>query len=341
MIERIFSEQLEANLVKGLKAFYLLSGQDLLLVDESKDQIIALARKQGFDEKIDVTINNETKWDDLFHLLQSTGLFSSRQIVILNCPDNLTTPQQKQLSELLSFSHSDLIFILHLPKLSKAMEKQAWFNLLETNGLLINCQTPDINKMPIWLQHRAKKMALDLEDETIKLLAYSYEGNLLALQQTLWMLQLRFSHEKITPTKAQEIIEQSAQFTPFQWVDSLLAGKIKRATRILNHLRNEEVQAVVLLRIIQKELMLILEMTRSPSPVKPNHFLFKGNLRQEFDRLKVWQNRRPFYQQAINRFTYAKLYQLIQTLADLEKQVKQEFSEEIWQQLEVFNQQFA
>ncbi|MGX3066421.1 DNA polymerase III subunit delta [Ursidibacter arcticus] len=340
-MERIFSEQLEVNLAKGLKAFYLLSGQDLLLVDESKDQIIALARKQGFDEKIEVAINNETKWDDLFHQLQSTGLFSSRQIVLLNCPDNLTAPQQKQLSELLSFSHSDLIFILHLPKLSKAMEKQAWFNLLETNGLLINCQTPDINKMPIWLQHRAKKMALDLEDETIKLLAYSYEGNLLALQQTLWMLQLRFSHEKITPTKAQEIIEQSAQFTPFQWVDSLLAGKIKRATRILNHLRNEEVQAVVLLRIIQKELMLILEMTRSPSPVKLNHFLFKGNLRQEFDRLKVWQNRRPFYQQAINRFTYAKLYQLIQTLADLEKQVKQEFSEEIWQQLEVFNQKFA
>ncbi|KAE9534595.1 DNA polymerase III subunit delta [Ursidibacter arcticus] len=340
-MERIFSEQLEANLAKGLKAFYLLSGQDLLLVDESKDQIIALARKQGFDEKIEVAINNETKWDDLFHQLQSTGLFSSRQIVLLNCPDNLTAPQQKQLSELLSFSHSDLIFILHLPKLSKAMEKQAWFNLLETNGLLINCQTPDINKMPIWLQHRAKKMALDLEDETIKLLAYSYEGNLLALQQTLWMLQLRFSHEKITPTKAQEIIEQSAQFTPFQWVDSLLAGKIKRATRILNHLRNEEVQAVVLLRIIQKELMLILEMTRSPSPVKLNQFLFKGNLRQEFDRLKVWQNRRPFYQQAINRFTYAKLYRLIQTLADLEKQVKQEFSEEIWQQLEIFNQKFA
>ncbi|KAE9539074.1 DNA polymerase III subunit delta [Ursidibacter maritimus] len=340
-MERIFSEQLEANLAKGLKPFYLLNGQDLLLVDESKDQIIALARKQGFDEKIDVAINNETKWDDLFHQLQSTGLFSSRQIVLLNCPDNLTATQQKQLSELLSFSHSDLIFILHLPKFSKAMEKQAWFMAIENNGLLINCQTPDINKMPIWLQHRAKKMALDLENETIKLLAYSYEGNLLALQQALWMLQLRFSHEKITPTKAQEIIEQSAQFTPFQWVDSLLAGKIKRATRILNHLRNEEVQAVVLLRIIQKELMLILEMTRSPTLFKLNQLLFKGNLRQEFDRLKVWQNRRPFYQQAINRFTYAKLYQLIQTLADLEKQVKQEFSEEIWQQLEIFNQKFS
>ncbi|QBQ64768.1 DNA polymerase III subunit delta [Actinobacillus indolicus] len=339
-MQRIFSEGLEPALNKGLKPFYLLTGQDLLLIDESKDKIVQTARLHDFDEKQEFTITNDTQWDTLFGLVQSNGLFFNSQILILNLPENLTIAQQKQLSELLALSHTDLIFVLHQPKLTKAMEKQDWFTQLE-NALLVNCQTPDISKLPIWLQHRAKAMQLQLDPEAIQLLCYSYEGNLLALKQALQMLQLRFAEQKIGLNRAKEVIEQSAQFTPFQWVDALLEGKINRASRVLNHLQNEEVQPVVLLRIVQKELLLLLEMTRSPQPLLNSHQpLYSSNLRAEFDRLKVWQNRRGFYQAAVQRLTYRKLYQLIQSLAELEKQVKQEFSDDIWQEIERFGLKF-
>lgn len=336
MIQRIFSEGLGAALNKGLQPFYLLTGQDLLLVGEAKDSIVQTARLHDFDEKQELTIANDTQWEALFSLVQSNGLFFSRQILILNLPENLTVTQQKQLSELLAFSHTDLIFVLHQPKLTKAMEKQSWFTQLN-HGLLINCQTPDINKLPIWLQHRAKSMQLQLDSEAIQLLCYSYEGNLLALKQALQMLQLRYAEQKIGLNRAKEVIEQSAQFTPFQWIDALLEGKTSRASRILQHLKNEEVQPVVLLRIVQKELLVLLEITRPIQPVLNSHQpLYSGNLRAEFDRLKVWQNRRGFYQHAVQRLTYRTLYELIQALAELEKQVKQEFSEMIWQELERF-----
>ena len=339
MLQRIFSEALLSQLQKELKPFYLLSGQDLLLVEESKDHIVQMAHQQGFDEKIEVTINNETKWDQLFDQAQSHGLFANRQIFILNLPDNLSTPQQKQLLALLECSHSDLLFILHTPKLTKVMEKQKWLTQFEKDLLVINCQTPDISKMPIWLQQRAKMMNIQLEPDAIKLLAFSYEGNLLALKQALQMLQLRFPNQAISPHKVKEVIEQSAQFSPFQWVDALLEGKTQRAVLILHHLQNEEIQPVVLLRIIQKELMLLLEITRYPFR-NADQLLFNGNLRSEFQRLKIWQNRQGLYFSAVNRLSYRKLYQLIQTLAQLEKQVKQEFSDEIWLSLERFCLQF-
>lgn len=340
MMQRIFPEGLEPALNKGLQPFYLLTGQDLLLVGEAKDCIVQTARLQDFDEKQEFTIANDTQWDMLFDLVQSNGLFFNRQILILNLPENLTVTQQKQLSELLAFSHTDLLFVLHQPKLTKAMEKQSWFVQLN-NAVVVNCQTPDITKLPIWLQHRAKAMQLQLDPDAIQLLCYSYEGNLLALKQALQMLQLRFTEQKIGLNRAKEVIEQSAQFTPFQWVDALLEGKINRALRVLQHLQNEEIQPVVLLRIVQKELLLLLEMTRSPQPILNSHQLvYSGNLRAEFDRLKVWQNRRGFYQSAVQRLTYHKLYKLIQSLAELEKQVKQEFSESIWQELERFGLQF-
>lgn len=340
MLQRIFSEALQNQLQQGLKPYYLLSGQDLLLVDESKDHIVQAAHQQGFEEKIEMAINNETKWELLFDQAQSNGLFSSRQIFILNLPDNFTAPQQKQLLALLQFSHSDLLFVLHTPKLTKVMEKQSWLAHIEKELLVVNCQTPDISKMPIWLQQRAKIMGIQLEPETIKLLAFSYEGNLLALKQALQMLQLRFPQQSINIAKAKEVIEQSAQFTPFQWVDALLEGKTQRAIRILHHLRNEETPPVVLLRIIQKELMLLLEITRSTQH-NVDQLLFNGNLRSEFQRLKIWQNRQSFYTNAVNRLSYRKLYLLIQSLAQLEKEVKQEFSDEIWLSIERFCLQFS
>ncbi|QLB19134.1 DNA polymerase III subunit delta [Mannheimia granulomatis] len=341
-MQKIFPETIQFTLEKGLQPFYLLTGSDLLLVNESKDLIVHAARAQGFDEKQEVSINNETNWETLFESAQSIGLFFTRQIIVFNFPESPTSTQFKQLAEFCALSHSDLILIIHLPKFSKTMEKQAWFSQIEPQLIQINCQTPEIGKLPQWLSNRSKAMNLSLENEANQLLCYSYEGNLLALKQALQLLQLRFPDGKISLNRAQEIVEHSAQFTPFQWIDALFEGKIGRAQRILQHLQNEDVQAVVLLRIVQKELMILLEITRSPTPISSsNQPLFSGNLRQEFDRLKIWQNRRPFYTQVVQRLSYKKLYALIQQLAELERKVKQEFSDEIWQELARFSANFA
>lgn len=341
MLQRIFPEGLKASLEKGLMPFYLLSGQDLLLVGEAKEAIVAQARLQAFDEKTDVTIAADTKWENLFEQAQSGGLFFSRQIFILNLPETITSAQQKQLSELLALSHSDLLFILHLPKLTKAMEKQAWFSQIEQTAVLISCQTPDISKLPTWLSYRAKTMRLQLDNEAIQLLCYSYEGNLLALKQALQLLQLQYGDKKIGVAQAMAIVEQSAQFTPFQWTDALLLGKVARSVRILRQLQNEDVQAVVLLRILQKELMVLLEITRSAQPISSSQPLNLSNLRAEFDRLKIWQNKRPLYQSAAQRLSYRQLFLIIQSLAEIEKKVKQEFSDEVWLDLEKLSLKFA
>ncbi|QLB40498.1 DNA polymerase III subunit delta [Mannheimia pernigra] len=340
-MQKLFPEALQLSLNKGLHPFYLLTGNDLLLVNESKDLIIQSARLKGFDEKKEIDVKNDTNWEALFETAQEMGLFFSRQIIILNFPESPTTTQFKKLSEFCALIHSELLFILHLPKFSKTMEKQAWFTQIEPQVVQINCQTPEISKLPQWLSNRAKEMNLQLEPEAAQLLCYSYESNLLALKQVLQLLQLQHNGGKITLNQVKEVVEHSAQFTPFQWIDALFEGKIGRAQRILHHLQNEEVQAVVLLRIIQKELMILLEITRAPTPVSSEQPLFNGNLRTEFDRLKIWQNRRPFYSQIVQRLNYKKLYALIHQLAELERKVKQEFSDDIWLELESFSAQFT
>ncbi len=334
-MQKIYPEGLKISLDKALYSAYFLVGNDLLLVNESKDLIVQKSREQDFDEKIEITVANDTNWDNLFEQIQSTGLFFSRQIIILNLPENINVSYQKQLVQLADFVHSDLLLIFHLPKFNRIIEKQKWLSLF--NGIQINCHTPEQNKLATWIYHRSKVMNLTLDNEATQLLCYSYEGNLLALKQALQLLELRFSGKTIDVKKVNQIIEQSSQFTPFQWIDALLEGKIKRAIRILSYLKNEDIQPVVLLRIIQKELFTLMELSCNKlQNFDKNRPLIPPNLRTEFDRLKVWQNKRDLYRSIMSRLNYQQLFQLNQNLAELERKVKKEFSDEIWLELEQF-----
>ncbi|OOF59509.1 DNA polymerase III subunit delta [Rodentibacter myodis] len=335
-MNRIFPEQLSHHLSQRLTNVYFLVGQDPLLLSESEEMIYQAANKQGFDEKNSVQIDHQTDWRQLIESSQSMGLFFNKQVLILNLPENLTALLQKNLQELIAVLNEDILLILVLPKLTKPMEKQAWFlaiNQYEPNVLLVNCQTPTSENLPRWVKNRVQAMGLIANEEAIQQLCYSYENNLLALKQALQLLDLLHPDHKLNYNRVIAVVEQSSVFTPFQWIDALLAGKVNRAKRILNGLRAEDVQPIILLRTLQRELLTLLELTKPQQPVQLKDNLPLWQIKGEFDRLKIWQNRRPLFITAVQRLTYQKLYDIIQELANIERLAKQEFSDEVWVKL--------
>ncbi|MFZ7233971.1 DNA polymerase III subunit delta [Avibacterium avium] len=343
-MQRLFADQLSASLEKKLASIYCLVGQDPLLLQESKDLICAVAKQQGFDEKNEITLDNSTDWIALNEQVQSMGLFFNRQILLLNFPENLTAPLQKRLAELIGLLNQDVLLILQTAKLTKPMEKQDWFvqaNQFDAQFSIVNCQTPNIEQLPRWIVGRSKALEIFVEPEAIQLLCYSYENNLLALKQTLQLLALLYPKEKITLSKVQNVVEQSSVFTVFQWIDALLEGKSQRARRILDGLRGEDIQPVILLRTLQRELITILTLTAPQQQINIDSPLSTARLREQFDQLKIWQSRRPLFLQAIQRLTYRKLYKIIQQLAELERLVKLEFSDDVWEKLADISIQLA
>lgn len=341
---RAFPEQLAQQLSKQLAPIYLLSGTDPLLLSESENQITQAANAQGFDEKNRLAIDNQTDWQAIQESIQEQGLFFNRQILVLECPESLNASQQKQLTALLEMLHEDVLLILSLPKFTKAAEKQPWFVLINerfANTLLINCQTPTAENLPQWLNQRLKSMKLQADSEAQQLLCYSYENNLLGLKQALDILALLHSDKKLSYERVRAVVEQSSMFTPFQWIDTLLAGKSGRAKRILQGLQAEDVQGVILLRTLQRELLLLLELSRPMQPYQLKDKLPSQQLRGAFDRLKIWQNRRALYTQALQRMSYQQLYKLIQELAQLERLAKRDFSADIWQGLADLSSHFS
>lgn len=334
-MQRLFTEQLEQNLNQQLADIYYLVGQDHLLLLESRDAIVKYAKEKGFDEKKEITIDNSTNWDDIFEQVQAQGLFFNRQVLVLRLPENISANLQKHLLALMGLLHEDILLVLLLTKLSKVNEKQKWIELSKANfkTILVNCQTPNIEQLPRWITNRARLMGLTLEPEALSVLCYSYENNLLALKQILQLLALLHPNKKITYSLVKEVVEQSSVFTVFQWVDALLVGNASRAERILKGLQSEDIQPIILLRTLQRELMTLLQLSQPTRIVKLKDPLPSKNLKLIFDRLKIWQNRRALFIQGMQRLNYIQLYKIIQHLADIERLAKQKFNGDIWQEL--------
>ncbi|WP_312774509.1 DNA polymerase III subunit delta [Atlantibacter hermannii] len=323
---RVWPEQLRAQLKEGLRAAYLLTGNDPLLLQESQDAIRQAAQEQGFDEHHTRQIDNQTDWEEIFSITRALSLFASRQTLLLVLPDNGPNAAiNDKLAELVNLLHDDLLLVVRTAKLTKAQENAAWYGALSSRGVMVNCQTPEQAQLPRWVANRAKSRQLALDDAACQLLCYCYEGNLLALAQALDRLALLWPDGKLTLPRVEQAVNDAAHFTPFHWVDALLAGKSKRALHILQQLRLEGGEPVILLRTVQRELLLMVTLKRQSSHTP---------LRNLFDQHRVWQNRRGLMTDALNRMSEDQLRQGVSLLSQIELTLKQDYGQSVWQELE-------
>ncbi|WP_145488062.1 DNA polymerase III subunit delta [Yersinia aleksiciae] len=326
---RVYPEQLVAQLHEGLRACYLLCGNEPLLLQESQDHIRQVAAQHNFTEHFSFALDAHTEWDSIFSLCQALSLFASRQTLLLSFPESgLTAPINEQLVKLSGLLHPDILLILRANKLTKAQENSVWFKALSPNGVFVSCQTPEQTQLPRWVSTRAKSLDLDIDDAAIQLLCYCYEGNLLALSQALERLSLLYPDGKLTLPKVEHAVNDAAHFTPYHWLDALLAGKSKRAWHILQQLQQEDSEPIILLRTLQRELLQLLTLKRRMDQVP---------LRALFDQFKVWQNRRPMMTQALQRLSMPQLQQAVHLLTQMEIRLKQDYGQSIWPELETLS----
>ncbi len=326
---RLYPEQLAAQLQEGLRACYLICGNEPLLLQESQDAIRKTASQNGFEEHISFVLDTHTDWDEIFGQCQALSLFSSRQTLLLQFPENGPNAAiSEQLVKLASLLHPDILLMIRGNRLTKAQENSAWFKVLSPQGIYITCQTPEQAQLPRWVSNRAKSMHLELDDAANQLLCYCYEGNLLALSQALERLSLIYPDGKLTLPRIEQAVSDAAHFTPYHWLDALLAGKSKRAWHILHQLRLEDSEPLILLRTLQRELLQLLQLQRK-MPHTP--------LRSLFDTYKVWQNRRPLLTQALQRLSSEQLSQAVSLLTRLELVLKQDYGQSIWDGLETLS----
>ncbi|MDN5449520.1 MAG: DNA polymerase III subunit delta, partial [Enterobacterales bacterium] len=199
------------------------------------------------------------------------------------------------------------------------------FKTLRLNAVMVSCQKPEQAQLPRCVATRSKHMNLQLDEAANQLICYCYEGNLLALSQALERLSLLYPDGKLTLPRVEEAVSDAAHFSPFHWVDAILAGKSKRAWHILQQLRQEDMEPVILLRTVQREVLLLMTLKSQMSHTP---------LRSLFDQHKVWQNRRPAMTQALQLLSLQQLHQAVALLSHIEVVLKQDYGQSVWSELE-------
>lgn len=330
-MQKIMPFQLDNQLMTELHTSYLLVGTDIFLQVESLDKLVATAKQQGFTEKQHTVIDAQTDWIALFDYVQSFSLFADKRILILTFPEtNINVAHQEKLNQLIPLLHNELLLILIIPKLTKVQENQVWFKTIWQHTILIQCVTPENQQLLQWIDRRCHMLNLNIDPAGKQLLCYYYEGNLLALSQLINTLQLLYKTSHITLPKLESVIHDATQFSVYHWIDALLRGKFLRALHILQQLKMNDTEPLILIRLLQKELILLLNLQIKSKTM---------SLKMRFDYYKVWQNKRAVYTQVLIRLSLMKLRNLISLLTDTEIRLKRDFihQESIWQNFETLS----
>ncbi|MDA0127022.1 DNA polymerase III subunit delta [Vibrio sp. MarTm2] len=319
---RIFADRLLEQVNKQIHPTYLLFGNEPLLLQESRQAIQKAALSQGFEERHRFAIDNSFDWNLVYDCCQAMSLFSARQIIELELPESgVNAAIAKELLALADMLHQDVLLVVIGTKLTKAQENAKWFKALSTNGCWVNCLTPDVQRLPQFVQARCRALNLKPDPEAIQMLAQWHEGNLFALTQSLEKLALLYPDGQLNLIRLEESLSRHNHFTAFHWIDALLAGKANRAQRIMRQLEAEGVEMVILARTIQKELQQLLAMLQ---------MMQTEPIGRVFESYRIWQSKRPLYSAALTRLSIANVKTLLQLLAKIEILTKTQYDQSSW-----------
>ncbi|CAK4069112.1 DNA polymerase III subunit delta [Vibrio sp. 16] len=319
---RIFADRLLEQVNKQLHPTYLLFGNEPLLLQESRQAIQKAALSQGFEERHRFAIDSSFDWNLVYDCCQAMSLFSARQIIELELPESgVNAAIAKELLALADMLHQDVLLVVIGTKLTKAQENAKWFKALSTNGFWVNCLTPDVQRLPQFVQARCRALNLKPDPEATQMLAHWHEGNLFALTQSLEKLVLLYPDGQLNLIRLEESLSRHNHFTAFHWIDALLAGKANRAQRIMRQLEAEGVEMVILARTIQKELQQLLAMLQ---------MMQTEPIGRVFESYRIWQSKRPLYSAALTRLSIANVKTLLQLLAKIEILTKTQYDQSSW-----------
>jgi DNA polymerase III subunit delta len=237
---KVTLESLHSHLAGTLRAAYLVSGDEPLLVGEAADAIRVAARSQGFDERDVHFIERVGDWAAVHAESNNLSLFGSRKLIELRLPSAKPgVGGSNAIVELLESPNPDNMILMITGKLDRDAQNANWVKAFDKHGVWLPVWPIEAGRLPTWLGGRARAIGLELSSDAAAFIAERCEGNLLAAHQELEKLRMMAPTGPISLEAAQAAVADSARYNVFQLGEAALAGDVTRAWRILAGLRGE------------------------------------------------------------------------------------------------------
>ena len=243
---QVRADQLPALLQRGLKPLYVIHGDEPLLAQEAADLIRAAARAAGFDERKVFNVSGaHFDWSGLIGAAQEMSLFAQAQLIEIRIPSGKPGKEGSEaLQRYVEHLSADVLTLVQLPRLDGAQMKSAWFAALDAAGVTLRVETVPRNALPAWIVQRLalqgqRVMEGEAGQHTLAFFADCVEGNLLAAHQEMQKLALLYPAGELSFEQVEAAVLNVARYDVFKLGEAVLAGRLKRALRMLDGLRAE------------------------------------------------------------------------------------------------------
>ena len=303
--------QLSAELRRTLAPIYLVSGDEPLLVAEAAEAIRAEAEKAGYTERKRYAVERGFDWNLLHHASVSMSLFAERRVIELRLASASPGEGADALVEYAEHLPPDTLLLVLCPKLDRRTAASRWVVALERSGVLVELRAIGTHELGGWIERRMRAVELEPTAGAVALLAERVEGNLLAAAQEIEKLRLLHGAGALDEAAVREAVADSARFDVFQLVDAALAGDAGRALRILDGLRGEGVEPVLIIWALGRDLRSIAALAWERATRKRSKIASA-----------IWQTRRRPLEAAQGRASLAQWQALVLRAGEVDGIVK-------------------
>lgn len=311
-----------------LAPVYLVSGDELLLVEETLDTIRAAARKVGFSERIRVAADSNSDWAEaIYSHSHHLSLFSTKRIVELNLAHiKFNAAIGKLIEEYAAKPPKDTILLIQSNKLDSKTEKTKWYQALDKAAVIIPIWPITLDVLPQWIMQRASKANFTLTPQAANWLAVQLEGNLLAAAQEIEKLSLLQPGGTLDQETIEEAVTDHARFDIFNFVDTALSGNTPRSLRILDNLKAEDTEPVLILWALARELRTLSDIAKQ---------IASGvSLSNLFSKYRIWEKRQPAVRAFFQRHKQKTCWAMLTEAAAIDRVIKGAEKGNVWDKLQ-------
>lgn len=320
---KIQANQLSSHLQKSLASCYLVTGDEHLLVAEALDSIRAAARQRGFTSRDLHVATTGFDWVQLRDSSSNLSLFAEQRIVELRLPTGKPGRVGGQaIVDLVEQVGPDLLLIVSAAKLDRSGQSSKWAKTLESNGVCIPIWPVGVRELPGWIAERMHGAGLLPDRGAVALIADRVEGNLLAAGQEIEKLRLLLGEGKVSADDVSSAVANSSRFDVFKLADAALGGDAKRAIKILNGLRAEGVEPVIVVWSLTRELRTLASLADA---------IGSGmDLASGMQKAGVWRNRQALIRSCVGRHQPRDFHRLLKAAASADQAAKGQLRADPW-----------
>jgi DNA polymerase-3 subunit delta len=273
----------------------LVSGNETLLVQECCESVRQTLRQLGYDEREVYHADSGFDWSRILVSAADLSLFGTRKILEVRVPGKLPEAGRHTLLQYLQQSFSDALLLLIMPKLDKASQKSKWYKAIDSAGAVVQIWPVDARRMPQWISGRLQAAGLQATPTALHMLCERVEGNLLAAVQEVEKFRLLADTDCIDEALISQAVSDNARFDLFRLLDHALEGACAQVMRIINGLRSEGAEPVLVLWGVARELRILSQLAATLRLKQSTESLFKAE--------RIWGPRRQLFHQAVGRHT--------------------------------------